>query len=78
VTYANGNTIVANARPETLHWNGIEIPQYGWAAKGNGVLAYTALRNAGWLTTPKRAIPISLTSATCPPPKPPEPLLGPR
>lgn len=43
VGYDNGINVVANAAPESMEWNGITIPQYGWAAKGNGLLAYTAL-----------------------------------
>jgi hypothetical protein len=46
VTYSNGDSIVANARPKTLLWQGLSIPQNGWAAKGPGLLAYTAI-NAG-------------------------------
>jgi hypothetical protein len=43
VTYPNGDEIVANSRPSTVTWNSLQIPQYGWAAKGTGFLAYTAL-----------------------------------
>ncbi len=43
VGYPNGDTIVANSRPSTMAWNGLQIPQYGWAAKGQDYLAYTAV-----------------------------------
>jgi Family of unknown function (DUF5696) len=43
VVYNNGLTVVANAAPSSLAWNGLTIPQYGWAAKGNNLLAYTAV-----------------------------------
>lgn len=43
VTYDNGLTIVANARPEALRWQDMDLPQYGWIAKGPGLLAYTAM-----------------------------------
>ena len=42
VTYPNGDTIVANSRPSAFTWNSLQIPQYGWAASGSGLLAYTA------------------------------------
>jgi hypothetical protein len=45
VKYSNGDTIVANAKPDTLKWENIEIPESGWVAKGIGLLAYTALKN---------------------------------
>jgi hypothetical protein len=43
VTYPNGDTVVANSRSTNLTWNSLLIPQYGWAAKGIGFSAYTAL-----------------------------------
>ena len=43
VSYPNGDTMVANSRSSSITWNSLEIPQYGWAAKGSGYLAYTAL-----------------------------------
>lgn len=43
VTYDTGMKVVANAAPTSLTWNGLTIPQYGWAAKGNALLAYTAM-----------------------------------
>jgi hypothetical protein len=43
VGYNNGLTIVANAGQAPLQWGEINLPQYGWAAKGKGLLAYTAL-----------------------------------
>ena len=45
VQYANGDTIVANAQAQPLTLGGVQLPQYGWAAQGNNLLAYTALRN---------------------------------
>jgi len=43
VKYANGLQVVANAAASTMQWDGYAIPQYGWVAKGQDVLAYTAL-----------------------------------
>lgn len=43
VTYANGDSIVANSQSSNLVWNGLTLPQFGWAAKGTGMLAYSAL-----------------------------------
>jgi hypothetical protein len=43
VAYNNGLTVVANASGEPLRWQDINLPQYGWAAKGQGLLAYTAM-----------------------------------
>jgi hypothetical protein len=43
VSYPNGDTFVANSRSSTLSWSGLQIPQYGWAATGSGLTAYTAL-----------------------------------
>jgi hypothetical protein len=43
VAYNNGLTIVANAGHAPLQWGEINLPQYGWAAKGKGLLAYTAM-----------------------------------
>jgi hypothetical protein len=40
--YSNGLSVIANASKSTLNWNGISIPQYGWAAKGTDLIAYTA------------------------------------
>lgn len=45
VTYSNGDQFVGNSRSATLLWNNIQVPQYGWAAVGQGFLAYTAWRN---------------------------------
>jgi hypothetical protein len=42
VGYNNGLTVVANASAAALTWNGLTIPQYGWAAKSAGLIAYTA------------------------------------
>jgi Family of unknown function (DUF5696) len=42
VGYDNGLTLVANANSRPLVWNNLTIPQYGWAAKGAHLLAYTA------------------------------------
>jgi hypothetical protein len=43
VAYNNGMTVVANSAPGSLNWNGLTIPQYGWAAQGDNLLAYTAM-----------------------------------
>jgi hypothetical protein len=43
VTYSNGVKIAANAQTDPLSWEGLSLPQNGWAAKGPGLLAYTAL-----------------------------------
>jgi hypothetical protein len=42
VVYSNGLNVVANASATPLSWNGLSIPQYGWAAKNTNLLAYTA------------------------------------
>jgi hypothetical protein len=42
IAYDNGLSVAANSAATPLTWNGLTIPQYGWAAKGAGVLAYTA------------------------------------
>jgi len=44
VTYANGDTLFANSQPSPAVWNGLEIPQFGWAAQGSDMLAYTAIQ----------------------------------
>jgi hypothetical protein len=46
VTYDNGLIIVANAGREPLRWQNMVLPQYGWAAKARGLLAYTAMCGA--------------------------------
>ncbi len=43
VTYNNGLSIAANASSTPVLWNGFAVPQYGWVAKGNQLLAYTAM-----------------------------------
>jgi hypothetical protein len=43
VTYDNGLIVVANASREPLRWQNMLLPQYGWAAKAHGLLAYTAM-----------------------------------
>ncbi len=43
ITYDNGLGIAANASSSSLTWQGLTLPQYGWAAKGDGILAYTAM-----------------------------------
>jgi hypothetical protein len=43
VTYNNGLVVVANAAGEPLRWQQLNLPRYGWAAKGRGLLAYTAM-----------------------------------
>ena len=45
VTYANGLVAVANQDPGVMTWNGLSLPQSGWAAKGSNLLAYTAYRS---------------------------------
>lgn len=45
VRYNNGDTIVANSMLQNLVWQGLTLPAYGWAASGQNLLAYTALRN---------------------------------
>jgi hypothetical protein len=42
VAYSNGLSVVANANATPITWNGLTIPQYGWAAKNSNLLAYTA------------------------------------
>ena len=42
VDYNNGLAVVANASETALTWNGLTIPQYGWAAKSASLFAYTA------------------------------------
>jgi hypothetical protein len=43
VGYPNGDTIIANSSSSNMTWNGIQIPQYGWAATGSDYVAYTGL-----------------------------------
>ncbi len=43
VNYPNGDSVFANSGASSLTWNSLQIPQYGWAAKGNDYLAYTAI-----------------------------------
>jgi len=43
VIYSNGLTVVANGSKQPLQWQDRVLPQYGWEAKGKGLLAYTAL-----------------------------------
>lgn len=45
VGYPNGDSLIANSRPPTVTWKSLQIPQYGWAARGPGYVAYTALIN---------------------------------
>jgi hypothetical protein len=45
VLYSNGDSIVANAQTQPLNLGTLQIPQYGWAAQGDKLLAYTALVN---------------------------------
>jgi hypothetical protein len=42
VNYHNGLKIVANSSPTALKWTRLNLPQYGWAAEGPDLLAYTA------------------------------------
>ena len=42
ISYDNEITIVANSSDRLLRWEGLEIPQFGWAAKGPHLLAFTA------------------------------------
>ena len=46
VGYDNGLTVVANASASTLAWDGLSVPQYGWAAKSSTLNAFTALCGA--------------------------------
>jgi hypothetical protein len=46
VTYGNGLIVVVNASREPLRWQNMVLPQYGWAAKARGLLAYTAMCGA--------------------------------
>ncbi|MGD1000361.1 MAG: DUF5696 domain-containing protein [Candidatus Brocadiia bacterium] len=43
VAYDNGLTVTANDDAEPLREGGVTLPQYGWAASGAGVTAWTAL-----------------------------------
>jgi hypothetical protein len=43
VSYPNGDTIIANSGSSNVTSNSLQIPQYGWAATGNGFSAYTAI-----------------------------------
>jgi Family of unknown function (DUF5696) len=43
VIYSNGLTVVANGSKQPLQWQDTVLPQYGWMAKGHGLLAYTAM-----------------------------------
>ena len=43
VIYSNGLTVVANGSKQPLQWQDMVLPQFGWMAKGKGVLAYTAM-----------------------------------
>jgi Family of unknown function (DUF5696) len=43
VIYNNGLRVVANGSKQPLQWQDMVLPQYGWQAKGKGLLAYTAL-----------------------------------
>jgi Family of unknown function (DUF5696) len=43
VSYPNGDTVLANSGSSNVTWNSLQIPQYGWAAIGNGFVAYTAI-----------------------------------
>lgn len=45
ITYDNGVKIVGNSAKEPLSYDGLTLPQYGWLAAGNGLRAYTALRD---------------------------------
>jgi hypothetical protein len=45
VTYQNGDTVVANGAGGALSWNTIQLPPYGWVAKGDRLLAFTALKS---------------------------------
>jgi hypothetical protein len=45
ITYDNGLTIAANDAEQPLTLLGFTLPRFGWAAKGAGVTAWTALRD---------------------------------
>lgn len=46
ITYDNGLVVVANANRQSLQSHNLVIPQYGWAAQAQGLLAYTAMCGA--------------------------------
>lgn len=43
IGYGNHLVVVANASPSSFTWKGTTLPQYGWIAKSNSLLAYTAM-----------------------------------
>ncbi|MDG3007836.1 DUF5696 domain-containing protein [Paludisphaera mucosa] len=45
VRYDGGLTVVANQSAEPLKVEGVELPQFGWIARGEGLTAGTTLRN---------------------------------
>ena len=45
ITYNNGDTIIANGEKQSFLSDKIDLPLWGWVAKGDGLLAYTATRN---------------------------------
>ena len=45
VTYGNGLVVVANQDKQSMTWRGLLLPESGWAAQGNNLLAYTAYRS---------------------------------
>jgi hypothetical protein len=51
IGYDNGLTIWCNSRAEpwkiSVREESIQLPQFGWAASGNGLIAYTASKSGG-------------------------------
>jgi hypothetical protein len=45
VTYANNLVVAANQDAQSMSWQGLLLPQFGWAAEGTNLLAYTAYRS---------------------------------
>jgi len=45
IAYDNGLVVTANNSKSSITAIGIELPQYGWLAKGAGVFAYSGYRN---------------------------------
>jgi hypothetical protein len=43
VDYSSGLEVVVNSQQTQLSVGDVDLPQYGWLAKGAGILAYTAL-----------------------------------
>ena len=61
VTYPNGDTVMANSRSSNVTWNSLQIPQYGWAAKGPDFSLIPLRWGAKSPTIPKRPNPFTPT-----------------